>query len=791
MAAAGGGDDPRRPPGHAHEYGPYKKLLLGIFEDMDNAEYKSFKHHLDCVVSSDHVSIPKYRVQRAKRQDMPDLILCYIQRREALEVVARILRDLPNVQLLERIRQFTHPEPGTVGYMVMQIKHAAESEEDYQRNCEDLVAFLNGCSPGLGNLILEEVRRRECVLVKYLLYTKEPVWKRTRGIIEIMSTEEYKEDLRHLGVIYIKVDNATLFTGELHMDPRTWDPVEVTQWVARTLLPSDPTATIPDLQMTGAEICTKAERWFTDKFPARQGWVLYSNLQQRRNDTAYQWRFGGREEEKERVVESTSATFLTSAYLISMILTLLGVRQHRERAEHILQYLQSLIEVTKRRSQSEKPIRSGHFNHSWAEQNVIKEIRSLPSTEASVVFGSRAIAISSEAYSQVVSSVVEAMEIIGAPLEIKSNDPLWEWRRANRLDEAVLVAAQVVGGTAAALAVGAATVVNAAAALPLVPVLAAFAGFAAVRMYRTMFLHESEKKNANFKANYSQALILLLEVLGERDMTKQNLQELIARAQAVSKSCSIRDVESHMIEILPSVSKLGPRIPPSRIQEEAHFDYRAKIWLADDSIRNINDTMTIAYAQYQLRHLLRDVFVLGVIGSKHSGKNTMLESVFPEGERRAHKTRRGPHDVKLFDGSNDLDKSSLPVLHFPSGQGKEVDAAHKLCTGVCGAFICMVENVEGTRFPDIGALARVEGLHVPVLLCVNKCGGVKYQREATQILDRYEYQVSRDYGSLRNLTEVVLTDFQTTDLPAWLTGAEGVKYWIRDAIQNHKRYARQ
>ncbi|XP_078577398.1 uncharacterized protein LOC144862623 [Branchiostoma floridae x Branchiostoma japonicum] len=143
----------------------------------------------------------------------------------------------------------------------MQIKHAAESEEDYQRTCEDIAAVLDRCSPGLGNLILDEVRHRDCVLVKYLLYTgTELLWNRPMDIIETMSNDECKEELRHLGVIYIKVENATLFTGELHMDPRTWDPVEVTQWVARTLLPRDPTATITDLQMTGAQRSAPGQR---------------------------------------------------------------------------------------------------------------------------------------------------------------------------------------------------------------------------------------------------------------------------------------------------------------------------------------------------------------------------------------------------------------------------------------------------------------------------------------------------------------------------------------------------
>ncbi|XP_078579676.1 uncharacterized protein LOC144863906 [Branchiostoma floridae x Branchiostoma japonicum] len=1262
MDAAGGGNEPRRPPGPAHDYGPYKKLLLGIFEDMDNAQYKAFKQHLDCVVSRDNVSIPKYRVQRAKRQDMPDLILRYIQRREALDVVARILRDLPNVQLLERIRHFTHPEPGSrgsvllvsteygtskggistinrqvahkfttsgaevhatvleaspqderdaerdgvrllkprldpdssakpslewltvyhsihfphipsdvrcvvghvdvtsraarkikeerfphaklamfghvapeetehyksdekalgvgrkeasiqddigeadvvfsvgprihrhydrflsqhhvthhiflpepskvfreanvtfseegevrkpervvlsigtvrnverlkghdlaagsidkaaqrldnqytlrlrvrgidkndfkeskrileeklrsgrvrptllpygtqeeirrdmeachlvlmpsraepfglvgleaiaagvpvlisehsgvaelieelsdrlgqpnfrhcivkmkgdtatdtekwaeriedvlnnaksefaearafrekllaskyweeshqtflqacgitaAGYIVMQIKHAAVSEEDYQRTCEDIAAVLDRCSPGQGNLILDEVRRRDCVLVKYLLYTKELAWKRPKDIIETMSTDGCKEELRHLGVIYINVEDETLFTGELHMDPSTWDPVEVTQWVTRTLLPRDPTATIPDLQLTGAEICIRPETWFTDKFPAGQGRVLYSDLQQRRDDTAKncQRSFGGREEEHKRVVEGSSATFLASAYLMSMILILLGVEQHRERAEHILQYLQSLTEVTKRRSKRKKAIQCGHFNHSWAKENIIKEISSLPSTEASVAFGSRAIAISCEAYSQAATSVDEAMKVIGAPLEIKINEPWWDWRRGIRVGGAVVggavggavgaavggaVGAAAAGGAFVAAAVGAAVVVGAVvggAGVGGGVVVAAEAGAAAAggtvvtkaAVYGAAVVGAAVGRAAvvgaaaggtfvaaaavgraavggtvvlaavvavaavcavcmaNFKANYSQALILLLKVLRERDMTKQKLQEIIARAQTESKRCSIRDVESKMMEILPSVSKLGPRIPPSRIQEEAGFDYRAKAWLTNNSIRKINDTITIAYAQYQLRHLLRDVFVLGVVGSKNSGKNMIVKSVFPKGERSSHQTRSCPYDVMLYDGSNDLGDGTLPVLLFPSGQGKVVDEAHGLCTGVCGAFICEVE----CGSPDISALARVEGLHVPVLLCVNKCGSVKDQQEASQILDRYKAQVSSKFRSLKDLTEVVVTDFQTTHRPAWLTGAEGVKYWVRDAIQNHKRY---
>ncbi|CAH1247092.1 Hypp7823 [Branchiostoma lanceolatum] len=775
MAAAGGGDEPRRPPGQAHEYGPYKKLLLGIFEDMDNAEYKNFKHHLDCVVSSDNVSIPKYRIEGAKRQKMPDLILRYIQRREALDVVARILQDLPNVQLLERIRQFTHPEPGTAGYIVMQVKHAAESEADYLTKCQEIAAVLNRCSPGLGNLILDEVRRQECVLVKYLLYVKELSLARPTDVIQKMSSEESKEELRCLGVIYVKVEDATLFTGELHGDPRTWDPVEVTQWVARILLPRDQTATIPDLEMTGAEICTRPETWFTDKFPAGKGRVLYSDLQQRRDDVARHRRFGG-SQENERVVEGTSASFLVSAYLMSMVLTLFS-GHHREKAERILQYMQSLMEVTKRRSKNEKLLHSGHFSQIWAKKNIIKERRNLPYSEASVVFGSDAIAISSEAYSQVVTSAAEAMEVIGAPLEIKIKEPWWEWKRAIRLGVAA------VGGAVGGAAVAGGAVVG---AFLLVADLgagsaAAAIGFAAVYKVLTMALYKSAKE---IKDNYSQALIFLLEVLREREMTEEKLQQIANKAEAKSKMYSIRNAENKMMEILHQVSRLPLGIPPSRIQQEAHFDYRARKWLHDDSIANINDTMVIAFAHFELRRLLRDMFVLGVVGSKGSGKNTMVKSVFPE--QRAQQASPGPYDVKLCNGSKDIGESTLPVLLFPSGQRTEVDIAHKLCTGVCGAFICVVEYVAGS--PVIGALGRVENLSVPVLLCVNKCGRVKDQREASQILDRYKTQVSRDFKGLERLTEVVLTDFQTTDPPAWLTGAEGVKYWIKDAIQNHKRY---
>ncbi|XP_078660247.1 uncharacterized protein LOC144904942 [Branchiostoma floridae x Branchiostoma belcheri] len=283
---------------------------------MDNPEYRSFKHHLDCVVSSDNVSIPKARIMRTKRLDMPDLILRYIPRREALEVVSRILRDLPNVQLLERIQQFPHPEledaVRSARYTVMRVKHIAATPEEYHAHCDRMIELWEGIDRQFA-LILDEIRQQECVLVKYLLYMEEMTLKRPADIIQKMASEQCKEELRRLGVIYITVEDATLFTGELHNDPRTWDPVEVTQWVARILLPRDQTATIPDLQLTGAEICARPERWFTDKFPAGKGRVLYTDLQQRRDDVARQRKFGGRQEEYERVIEGTRTSFLISA----------------------------------------------------------------------------------------------------------------------------------------------------------------------------------------------------------------------------------------------------------------------------------------------------------------------------------------------------------------------------------------------------------------------------------------------------------------------------------------------
>ncbi|XP_019644481.1 PREDICTED: uncharacterized protein LOC109485364 [Branchiostoma belcheri] len=776
VMAAAGGDEPRRPPGPAHLYGSYKKLLLGIFDDMDNGEYRSFKHHLDCVVSSDNVSIPKARIMRAKRLDMPDLILRYIPRREALQVVARILQELPNVQLLERIQQFTHPEPGSFGNMVLQIKHAAESEEDYLRTCQDIADALNRCSQGLGNLILDEVRHRECVLVKYLLNVEELSLKRPADIIQKMASEQCKKELRHLGVIYITVEDSTLFTGELHNDPRAWDHVEVTQWVGRILLPSDQTATIPDLRMTGAEICARPQTWFTDEFPVGIGKVLYTDLQERRDDVAHQRKFGGRQEENERVVEKTSATFLVSAYLMSMILTLLG--QHRGKAGDILEYLRSLIQVTER--QSKKTLHSGDFNYSWASKNIIKERSSLPSSAASVVFGSKAIAISREAYSQVVTSVVEAMEVVGAPLEVKIKSPWLGLRRAITI--VVCFAAGLEAGLAAGLVAGLGAVL---AAVPVV-------GFDAGLIVALNALYESEKKTAFYKVNYLQALILLPKVLLESEMEGYKLDKIKEQVQDERKRCSTQEAERKMMELLPHVSSRLAVYSKFRVRRD--FDYRAKEWL-HDSISNINDTMIIAHAHFELRRLLREVFVLGVVGSAHSGKTTLVKSVL--GEKSAHHTTTGPYDVKLYDGSDELEEETLPVLAFPSGPGKEVDAAHRLCVGICTAFICVVECKTGKIymyilvFPDIRALARVAHLSVPVLLCVNKCGRVKNKRQASQVLDSYNSAVSREFEGLSSLTQVVLTDFHTThNRPAWLTGAEGVKYWILDAIQNHKRYVR-
>ncbi|XP_078660149.1 uncharacterized protein LOC144904876 [Branchiostoma floridae x Branchiostoma belcheri] len=298
----------------------------------------------------------------------------------------------------------------------------------------------------------------------------------------------------------------------------------------------------------------------------------------------------------------------------------------------------------------------------------------------------------------------------------------------------------------------------------------------------------SEKKTAVFKVNYLEALILLPKVVEEEEMTEEKLRRIQHWAKGESDYKTIREVERDAVKTVYRVmiSSLGPGDVPSTTQ---HFNYKAEKWLHHDSIHNINDTMIIAHAHFDLRRLLREVFVLGVLGSAHSGKTTLVKSVLLKGEQSAHQTTTGPYDVKLYDGSNELEEETLPVLAFPSGPGKEVDAAHGLCVGICTAFICVVECK--AVFPDIRALARVAHLSVPVLLCVNKCGGVRNKREASEILDSYKSAVSEEFEGLSSLTEVVLTDFHTThNQPAWLTGAEGVKYWIKDAIQNHKRYVR-
>ncbi|KAI8521928.1 hypothetical protein Bbelb_016820 [Branchiostoma belcheri] len=267
-------------------------------------------------------------------------------------------------------------------------------------------------------------------------------------------------------------------------------------------------------------------------------------------------------------------------------------------------------------------------------------------------------------------------------------------------------------------------------------------------------------------------------------MEGYKLDKIKEQVQDERKRCSTQEAERKMMELLPHVCSWLAVYSKFRVSR--NFDYRAKEWLHDDSISNINDTMIIAHAHFELRRLLREVFVLGVVGSEHSGKTTLVKSVLPLGEQTASQSTTGPYDVKLYDGSNELEEETLPVLAFPSGPGKEVDAAHGLCVGICTAFICVVECKA-----DIRALARVAHLSVPVLLCVNKCGGVRNKREASEILDSYKSAVSEEFEGLSSLTEVVLTDFHTThNQPAWLTGAEGVKYWIKDAIQNHKRYVR-
>ncbi|XP_019630208.1 PREDICTED: uncharacterized protein LOC109474356 [Branchiostoma belcheri] len=271
-------------------------------------------------------------------------------------------------------------------------------------------------------------------------------------------------------------------------------------------------------------------------------------------------------------------------------------------------------------------------------------------------------------------------------------------------------------------------------------------------------------------------------------MTESQLQRIIDDVKDESRASVIKQVERAVMYKLPDISKGDLRLGWSgNIHDAANFDYEARAWLHDDSVKDVNDSILIACIQFGMRNLLRDVFILGVIGPEDKSKKGLMKLVFPNAVQKLEQ-KSCTCDMLLYDGSENM-QSTLPVMLFPSApkairrKTKAIEAALGLWTRSCSAFICVVDYTRG--IPDLEDLEVVSELCVPVLLCINTNGRL-LGREAERAIDTYKSYVS--YG-LRDLVQVILVDVSGTDKSPWITGGGDVKYWVQDVHDHHQELA--
>ncbi|XP_019630207.1 PREDICTED: uncharacterized protein LOC109474355 [Branchiostoma belcheri] len=213
-----------------------------------------------------------------------------------------------------------------------------------------------------------------------------------------------------------------------HGDPRAWTREQVKEWIISQGCRS------MDLNIEGDELCRKGRRWFRDNFPG-MGQKLRDDLQRRRDAIANERMFADKGRTEKRVTEGTRVAFLTMAFQICMIFYLL--REQLQKASNILQHLYALLDVVKRRAGKNKVdpdlFREGRI------QSSITSRAAVGSDEVTLVHGSECIDVTGETNSKAVTTMCEAMNVIGADLKIKFKIALWK---------------KVAFGAAAASAVG-------------------------------------------------------------------------------------------------------------------------------------------------------------------------------------------------------------------------------------------------------------------------------------------------------------------------------------------------
>ncbi|KAI8492982.1 hypothetical protein Bbelb_289860 [Branchiostoma belcheri] len=469
---------------------------------------------------------------------------------------------------------------------------------------------------------------------------------------------------------------------------------------------------------------------------------------------------------EKRVTEGTRVAFLAMAFQICMIFYLL--REQLQKASKILQHLYALLDVVKRRAAKNK-VDPGLFREGRIQSSITSRA-AVGSDKVTLVHGSKCFDVTGETNSKAVTTMCEAMNVIGADLKIKFKIPVW---KKVALGAAAASAIGLTAAMGAGAAIGGIASLGTVAAL----VIADHQGNERLLKVYAIFL-ETEGKTVEFESNYLKAVLLSTKIVDRSDMTESQLQRIIDDVKYESRASVIKQVERAVMDKLPDISKGDIRLGWSgNIHDAANFDYEARAWLHDDSVKDVNDSILIACLQFGMRNLLRDVFILGVIGPEDKSKKGLMKLVFPNA---VHELEQKSCDMVLYDGSEYM-QSTLPVMLFPSGKTKAIEAALGLWTRSCSAFICVVDYTRD--IPDLEDLEVVAGLCVPVLLCINTNGRL-LGREAERAIDTYKSNLSYD---LRDLVQVILVDVSRTDKSPWITGGGDVKYWVPQVRRGTQR----
>ncbi|XP_078577339.1 uncharacterized protein LOC144862577 [Branchiostoma floridae x Branchiostoma japonicum] len=572
-----------------------------------------------------------------------------------------------------------------------------------------------------------------------------------------------------------------------HGDPRAWTREQVNQWIAHKGGPQ------MDHGLEGPELCRMGRSWFRGKFPG-VGQELCDDLRHRRKVIENERMFGDKRTADKRVVEGTRAAFLVMAYQICMIFYLLGKENLMQKASKVLNHLYQLVDVVKRRAASKDKVDPALFREGRMKDS-IKNRTALDSTQVSLVLGSKCIAVADKTYNKVITALSEAMEVVGATLTIKIKMAFWKKALFIGGAAAVVGLTAGVGAVAVGATWGAGVVIGGTAALVTATALAAADSAEnelLIAAYE-IFL-EKEQRTVEFTSNYLRAVLLTTKIMDRGSMSESELGSIIASVEQESRESVIQTVEEELMKRLPSHLRRRLKENLLDVRRGANFEYRATAWLHDDSVKDVNDSISIALLQFGMRNLVRDVFILGVIGPEDKSKKELMKSAFPNA---AHSLEQMSCDIVLYNGYESTGQT-VPVLLLPSGENAATKATRGLWTRSCSAFICVLDYMYTSDTPDLRELNEVAGLCVPVLLCINTKGTITSQGEADRAIERYKSRVS---WSLRDLVQVVLVDVSDTHRPEhgsmcsipdkspWITGGGDVKYWVQDVLDHHQEHA--